>query len=151
MLFSTNADLVYTLFMGLLLINIFIIAIGYAEIKGIQRLLHVPKGIIFPIMLVFAVVGSFVVANSFVDVLIMLAIWCSRHHFKRKRLQCAYYDLRHRLGRYFGIEFCTADFIQFPFCGLFHPSNRPLLYVALACFSRFPIGTQTAKESIALS
>jgi putative tricarboxylic transport membrane protein len=72
MLFVNNSELVYTLFVGLLFVNILIISLGYFEIKAIKKLLLVPKGYIFPIMLVFAVIGSFVVGNNMTDVYIML-------------------------------------------------------------------------------
>jgi putative tricarboxylic transport membrane protein len=84
MLFETNSAMVYTLFAGLLVVNIMIIALGYFEIKAVQRLLHIPKGIIFPIMIVFAVVGSFSVGSNMVDVYTMLAFGFIGFYLKNK-------------------------------------------------------------------
>jgi len=72
LLFTNYPNLVYTLFIGLLIVNILIVPIGFLEIKIVQRLLHIKKGIIFSVMLTFAVVGAFVVSNNIVDVYSML-------------------------------------------------------------------------------
>lgn len=147
LLFSTNADLVYTLFMGLLLINIFIIAIGYIEIKGIQRLLHVPKGIIFPVMLVFAVVGSFVVANSFVDVLIMLLFGIIGITLKENGFSVPIMILGIVLGDILESNFARLILSNFRFVDCFtHPIGLSFMLLSIA-FLIFPMIRRMRKKA----
>ncbi|WP_242620473.1 tripartite tricarboxylate transporter permease [Senegalia massiliensis] len=72
LLFQNNGPIVYTLFVGMLLANIFLLVIGLFGIKYFTKILLVPKSILSPIILVLCVVGSYALNNNYFDVIVML-------------------------------------------------------------------------------
>lgn len=71
LLFQNNGPIVYTLFVGMLLANIFILFIGLFGIKYFTKILSVPKSILSPLILVLCVVGSYALNNNYFDVIVM--------------------------------------------------------------------------------
>ncbi|EAX48875.1 protein of unknown function DUF112, transmembrane [Thermosinus carboxydivorans Nor1] len=72
MLFKDNADVVYSLFAGLMLANVFMLLFGLFGIKYIAKVVTVPKPILTPIIFILCVVGSYAINNSLFDVLVMM-------------------------------------------------------------------------------
>ncbi|PIC98602.1 tripartite tricarboxylate transporter permease [Sporosarcina sp. P29] len=72
MLFTTNADVVYGIFMALIVANIFMLVLGLGATKIFPKLLRIPEGILMPVIVVLCVLGSYSIANSMFDVMIML-------------------------------------------------------------------------------
>ncbi|NBI07104.1 C4-dicarboxylate ABC transporter permease [Senegalia massiliensis] len=72
LLFQNNGPIVYTLFVGMLLANIFLLVIGLFGIKYFTKILLVPKSILSPLILVLCVVGSYALNNNYFDVIVML-------------------------------------------------------------------------------
>lgn len=70
-LFLTSKDLVYTLFLGILFINLFILILGFFEVKVITKLLKVPSEVLYSIIIVFASLGAYALNNSMFDVMVM--------------------------------------------------------------------------------
>ncbi len=73
MLFESNGPLVYTLFFGMLIANIFILIVGLSGIKLFTKILLIPKSILTPLILVLSVIGSYALGNNYFDVIVMLA------------------------------------------------------------------------------
>jgi len=71
-LFTTSADLVYTLFAGMFVANILMLIFGISGIRLFTKILKVPKNIIAPVILVLSTIGAFAIANNFFDVYTML-------------------------------------------------------------------------------
>lgn len=71
LLFTNNGPIVYTLFIGMLLANLFILIIGLLGIKYFIKILSVPKAILSPLILVLCVVGSYALNNNYFDVMVM--------------------------------------------------------------------------------
>lgn len=71
-LFTTSADLVYTLFAGMFVANILMLIFGLSGIRLFTKILKVPKNIIAPVILVLSTIGAFAIANNFFDVYTML-------------------------------------------------------------------------------
>src|SRR5699024_5123055 len=63
-LFTTNKDLVYTIMIGLIIINIIIFFIAKLAIPWFSKITSIPSVILMPIILVLCLVGSFAVDNS---------------------------------------------------------------------------------------
>lgn len=82
-LLTTNKEMVYTLFAGILIINILILLTGFLEVKVITKLLKVPKHYLFPAIFIFASVGAYSVNNSFFDVLIMVIFGLIGYYMKK--------------------------------------------------------------------
>lgn len=72
-LFVHNKDLVYSIFVGMLLVNILMVPAGFLGVRLFVKLLDVPYRVLAPTILVLCTVGSFAINNSFGDVWIMLA------------------------------------------------------------------------------
>lgn len=71
-LFQQNGELVYSLFLGMILANIAIIILGLLGIRFFIRILAIPKILLMPFILVLCVVGSYALNNNIFDVYVML-------------------------------------------------------------------------------
>lgn len=71
MLFETNGPIVYTLFVGMLLANVFMLFIGLAGIRLFTNVLLIPKAVLIPMIIVLCVVGSYSLGNNYFDVVVM--------------------------------------------------------------------------------
>lgn len=71
-LFTTNPQNIYAVFLLFIIANIIMIPLGILCIKVAKRILHVPRNILMPMILLFCVVGTFAINNTLFDVGIML-------------------------------------------------------------------------------
>lgn len=71
MLFETNGAIVYTLFVGMLLANVFLLIFGLSGIRLFTKVLYIPKAILTPIILVLCIVGAYSLGNNYFDVIVM--------------------------------------------------------------------------------
>jgi len=63
---------VYALFLVFVIANLLMLPLGWAIIKVASKVLSVPRKILMPIILLFAIVGSYAINNSLFDVGLML-------------------------------------------------------------------------------
>ncbi|MEM7293259.1 MAG: tripartite tricarboxylate transporter permease [Pseudomonadota bacterium] len=75
-MFVENLPLIYALFMGIMLSSAYLLIIGKLSIRAISRISEVPNRILYPIVLVFCLFGSFAINNSIFDVLVMVLMGC---------------------------------------------------------------------------
>jgi putative tricarboxylic transport membrane protein len=71
-LFKENLDVVYSLYMGLMIGSIFLLALGYFGIKLFSKLNDLPQDLLFPTVLVMCFFGGFVANNNLFDIKVML-------------------------------------------------------------------------------
>lgn len=71
-LFEERPDLMYSIFIGLFIINIMMIFIGLVAIRFAARLIMVPTAIIVPTVLLLSFVGIYSVSGSFFNVGVLL-------------------------------------------------------------------------------
>lgn len=71
-IFIENAQTIYAVFLVFLLANLLLLPLGWCLIKVAKNVLHVPRGVLMPVILLFAVVGAFAINNSVFDVGVML-------------------------------------------------------------------------------
>ena len=71
-LFSEETDLMYSIFLGLFLINILMMFIGLITIRFAAQLIRVPTSVIVPTVLLLSFVGIYSVSNSFFNVGVLL-------------------------------------------------------------------------------
>ena len=67
-LFKENLDVVYSLYMGLMIGSVFLLALGYFGIKLFSKLNDIPEGLLFPTVLVMCFFGGFVANNNLFDI-----------------------------------------------------------------------------------
>ena len=72
LLFMQQPVLVYSIFVGMFLANLSIIILAKLFIKYFSRIIELPYNILGPGIIIFCVVGTFAIRNSFGDVWIML-------------------------------------------------------------------------------
>ncbi|HEX2298009.1 MAG TPA: tripartite tricarboxylate transporter permease, partial [Pseudonocardiaceae bacterium] len=73
-LFSTDAPLLYGIYLIFILANLLLIPLGYLAIRGSAWLLRVPSAVLMPVIVAFCVVGSFSINNGYLEIVVMLAL-----------------------------------------------------------------------------
>ena len=68
LLFSNNADLVYTIFISMLVASVLMLVLEFYGMRIFVKLLDIPKHILLPIILVLCVVGAFGLNSRIFDV-----------------------------------------------------------------------------------
>ena len=72
LLLQSNGDLIYALFVALMVSNIAMIILEYYGIRIFAKLLQVPKSYLFPVIIVMCIVGAYGVNNRVFDALSLL-------------------------------------------------------------------------------
>ncbi|WP_233593284.1 MULTISPECIES: tripartite tricarboxylate transporter permease [Cobetia] len=72
--FVEQAPLVNAIFMVFVLANLLLLPLGFMAIRGARHILSIPTGILFPLILMFCIVGAFAANNAMFDIWIMLGI-----------------------------------------------------------------------------
>jgi TctA family transporter len=73
-LFSSDAPLLYGIYLIFILANLLLIPLGYLAIRGSAWLLRVPSSVLMPVIVAFCVVGSFSINNGYLEIVIMLVL-----------------------------------------------------------------------------
>lgn len=74
LLFQDNLDLIYALFMGIMISSVFLFVVGKSAIRIFSHVVLLPNKILFPMVLVLCVYGGYAVNNNPFDILVMLII-----------------------------------------------------------------------------
>ena len=85
-LFTTQAKLMYTIMVGMLFVNIFMMLQGKILLKAFIHITKVPTTLLSSILVVLCVVGGFSVNNSVYDVFIMLFFAALGYYMNRLKL-----------------------------------------------------------------
>ena len=72
-LFTSNANIIYAVIIGLILANILMGIFGLSMAKYIVKVASIPFSILAPIIIVLSVVGSYAINNNMFDVYVMAA------------------------------------------------------------------------------
>ncbi|MCQ9617809.1 tripartite tricarboxylate transporter permease [Paenalcaligenes niemegkensis] len=88
LMFQSNIDIIYSLFMGMLAGSALLFLIGKASIPMLGRLLHIRPSLLLPGVLVLCVFGAYGVNKSMFDIMIMFTMGVLGHimvtlHFSR--------------------------------------------------------------------
>jgi len=73
-MFVMNADIIYGLFIGLIVSSVFLFIIGTVAIKGFKYVADIPRGVLFPAVMVLCIYGVFAVNNNLFDVGVMFVM-----------------------------------------------------------------------------
>lgn len=73
LLFVNHGEVLYGLFVLLLITNVMLLVFGYAAIRYVARIILIPNSVLLPSVLALCFAGAFAVNSSFFDVLIMVA------------------------------------------------------------------------------
>ncbi|MGD9671603.1 MAG: tripartite tricarboxylate transporter permease [Hyphomicrobiaceae bacterium] len=72
LMFQENVDLIYALFIGIMLSSLYLFIVGKASIRLMSKIADIPQRILFPIVFVFCIFGAYAVNNSMFDVMVMI-------------------------------------------------------------------------------
>ena len=73
-MFQQNIDIIYAIFIGIMLSSAYLLIIGKLSIRYISRIADIPNRILYPIILVLCAYGAYAVNNNLFDILVMLSI-----------------------------------------------------------------------------
>ena len=72
--FESNIDIIYALFMAMVLGSVMLFVVGQSSIPILTRLLKIRPSLLLPAVLVLCVYGTFAINKSLFDVLVMLIV-----------------------------------------------------------------------------
>ncbi|MEX2643586.1 MAG: tripartite tricarboxylate transporter permease [Acetobacterales bacterium] len=72
LIFLQNPDIVYTVYLGLIAANILMGIVAVVAMRPMVTVLKVPKRVLYPIILMVCVAGSYAIRNNVFDVYVML-------------------------------------------------------------------------------
>ncbi|KGJ03691.1 putative tricarboxylic transport membrane protein [Paracoccus halophilus] len=98
LMFVTNADLIYGLFIGLILSSVFLFVVGSAAIRVFKYVADIPRSILFPGVLVLCVYGVFAVNNTIFDIGVMFAMGAVGFLMLRNDIPAAPFLIAYILG-----------------------------------------------------
>ena len=98
MMFVMNKDIIYGLLIGLLVSSVFLFFIGGIAIRAFKYVADVPRGVLFPAVLVLCVYGVFAVNNNIFDVGVMFAMGWVGFFMMRYRIPAAPFLIAFILG-----------------------------------------------------
>lgn len=73
-MFVANADLIYALFIGLIMSSIMLFVVGSVAIRGFRLIADVPRSLLFPAVVVLCVYGVYAVNNAVFDIGVMFVM-----------------------------------------------------------------------------
>jgi len=73
-IFERNPEVIYAVYLTFILANLLLIPFGWVAIKISTKVLRVPKNMLYPVVLIFCIVGAYAINNSNFDVLSMLGL-----------------------------------------------------------------------------
>lgn len=73
-MFQQNIDIIYAIFMGIMLSSAYLFVIGKLSIRYISRIADVPNKLLYPIILVLCAYGAYAVNNNVFDILVMMIV-----------------------------------------------------------------------------
>ena len=76
-------DLVWVLFVAMLMANLFIFILGYIETKTIVNLLRIPFRILSPAILILSTIGAYALRNSLLDVWVIFLAGIAGYFLRR--------------------------------------------------------------------
>lgn len=83
LLFQNNGPIVYAIFIGLLIANICMFVLGLNSVRLFTKVLSVPKTFLVPTIFLLCFVGSYALANSIFDVIVMLFFGILGYFFQK--------------------------------------------------------------------
>lgn len=72
--FLQNPELIYGVFITFFLANVALIPFGFAAIGLARHILRIPRAVVWPIVLLFSMVGAYAIDNSLFGIVIMLSV-----------------------------------------------------------------------------
>jgi putative tricarboxylic transport membrane protein len=98
MMFILNVDIIYGLFIGLIVSSVFLLIVGSVAIRGFRFVADLPKRILMPGVLILCIYGVFAVNNNIFDVGVMFVMGWVGYIMMRNRIPAAPFLIAFILG-----------------------------------------------------
>jgi putative tricarboxylic transport membrane protein len=72
LLFRTNPEIIYSIYIGVTLANIFMLIVGLTGARFFAKVISLPNNMLLPIIMVLCIVGSYAVSNNYFDIGVMI-------------------------------------------------------------------------------
>ncbi|WP_047982716.1 tripartite tricarboxylate transporter permease [Ornithinibacillus contaminans] len=105
MLIKDSPDLVYTIFISLLLVNVLILVLSKPFIRIFSKIMKVPYNILGPFIVIFCMIGTYAVRNSIFDIWMMLLFGLVGYYLDKMKFPLAAVILGVVLGPIAEVEF----------------------------------------------
>ena len=89
LIFQNQIDAVYLIYITLTMANFFMALVGYSFMALFRRVTDIPRRILFPIIFVFCVIGSYSIRNTIFDVFVMMAFGIIGYFMRRQAIPVA--------------------------------------------------------------
>jgi len=132
-LFVTNPDLVFGMYVSMFLSSIFVLLIGLAGIRLWVRTTNIKKPVLYTLIFMFTIIGSFAIRNSLLDVGVCVAFGVIGWLFKRYNIPVAPVVLGVVLGRIMEMSFRQA--LMIGGAASFYTRPLTLIFLLLAVAS----------------
>ncbi len=73
-IFERNPEVIYAVYLTFILANLLLIPFGWLAIKISTKVLRVPRNMLYPVVLIFCIVGAYAINNTTFDVLAMMGL-----------------------------------------------------------------------------
>ncbi len=73
-IFERSPEIIYAVYLTFIIANLLLIPLGWLAIKISTKMLRVPRNFLYPVILIFCMVGSFAINNTNFDIIIMLGL-----------------------------------------------------------------------------
>jgi len=107
-LFTTHATVTYSAIFGFLIAKLLMGIVGLGIAPFVVKITHIPPAVLYPIVVVFSLVGSFAMRNNIFDVYTMFAFGVLGHFMKKADFPTAATVLGMILGSMAEIGFRTS-------------------------------------------
>jgi putative tricarboxylic transport membrane protein len=135
LLFESNPDFIYSVFLLLFISLIFLFLVGSGVIRLARWVVRMPTKILFPVVLVLATYGTYAVRGTMVDVLSMFAIGFLGFLLRIQKIPAAPFAIAFILGPLFENELRKALIISGGSVDIFFSSKIAVTFLALATVS----------------
>jgi TctA family transporter len=72
-IFERNPEIILAVYGSFIIANLLLLPFGWLAIKLASKVLQVPRNMLYPVILIFCIVGAFAINNSYFDLKVMLA------------------------------------------------------------------------------
>jgi putative tricarboxylic transport membrane protein len=83
LIFQNQIDAVYLIYITLTMANIAMVIVGYSFMSFFTKVTDIPRNILFPIIFIFCVIGSYSIRNSIFDIFVMMAFGIIGYFMRR--------------------------------------------------------------------
>ncbi|MEH6627731.1 MAG: tripartite tricarboxylate transporter permease [Motiliproteus sp.] len=134
-MFQNNIDMIYAIFMGIMLSSAYLFIIGKLSIKYISKIADVPNRILYPVVLVLCTYGAYAVNNSLFDVLVMLLMGLIGFAMVRLNIPTAPFLIAFVLGPLLEDNFRQSLLLSGGEIGIFYRSPICMVFWALTALT----------------